>query len=107
MEASDMIDVIHYFFEEDMNMSTGEQAEAKEEVRKSLYLTLYGTTYNYASGVSKGKDAFIEDDDGEQFVNDLKPFDPLAPATKPYVSPTRFDPNSTKPFGSVLDAPIG
>jgi deoxyribodipyrimidine photolyase-related protein len=28
-------------------------------------------------------------------------------ATKPYVSPTRFDPNSTKPFGSVLDAPIG
>jgi len=107
MEASDMIDVIHYLFEEDMNMSSGEQAEAKEEVRKSLYSTLYGTTYNYTSDASRSKNTFIEEDDGEQFVNELKPFDPLAPPTKPYVSPTRFDPNSTKPFGSALDAPIG
>jgi hypothetical protein len=40
-------------------------------------------------------------------LDDVVPVDPLKGPTKSYVPPTDFNPDSIKPFGDVLDAPLG
>lgn len=96
-----MVDLLHFYFEEDTRYSSAEQAEAVSSVRTSLYL-LYGMTYKYGVN-SKGKTgkSYVE---GDYRFSD----DPLADhELKPYVPPTEFNPNSAMPFGGVLDAPLG
>lgn len=92
MELSDMLDVIHYFYEEDLNFSTHEQLKMAEKRRVYIYREMYQTEYRYQ----------IEDSS-----ESVSPFDPAGGGTKPYVPPTEFNPDSANPFGSVLDAPIG
>lgn len=116
MPASDMLDVIHYFFEDDLNYSTPEQAEARDKMRSSLYGQLYQTTYRYATGANSSKSAkpvkdFSVDDDEEIRPVELKErrndsFNPAIPP-KPYVAPTPIGTNSARPFGNILDAPLG
>lgn len=105
MEASDMLDVLHYFFEDDLNYSTAEQAEARDRTRSALYEDLYNSTYNYATtkGNAKSFDEIKDFDTPQEKLPE--PFSP-ASKPKPYVAPTRFDPESVKPFGTVLDAPF-
>lgn len=106
-----MMDVIHYFFEEDMNASTGEQAEARSKTRTQLYQDLYGRPYKYAtkgsksSGTQNMKPEDYETEDGPSMA-DIKPFDPKKEPTKAYFAPTDFDPDSASPFGNSLDAPM-
>lgn len=107
---SDMLDVIHFFLEEDStNVSTAEQAEAKDSIRISIYKNMYDTEYKYAStksstGIENLDDPFGDDDDDMPV-----PVDPFARSNvvKPYVPPTDFDPDAAKPFGRILDAPLG
>lgn len=106
-----MLDVIHYIFEEDLTFSTGEQADAQTEVRKSLYRELYNKTYNYnrGSGKSKNANGF---DDIEGLMEEEPPVVPVDPVkeskkTKAYTPPTNLNADSPLPFGNVLDAPIG
>jgi hypothetical protein len=107
MDAADLLDVLHYFFEEDSaRITTGEQAEAISDLRVNLYRG-YGINYKYAvkknsSGQTYGGRAYVSDDN-----SDLTPFDPTNQETKPFVPATEFDPDSYNPFGSVLDAPLG
>lgn len=107
MDAVDLLDVLHFFFEEDSaRLSTGEQAEAVSEMRVNLYRS-YGYSYKYAikkksSTTSYGGRSYIDDDN-----QDLTPFDPANQETKPFIPATDFNPDSANPFGSVLDAPIG
>ena len=86
-----MLDLIHYFFEEDARYSTAEEAEAVSELRAVIYGMLYGTTYKYRvqkkSGVGSSGNYGTED-------------------IKPYIPPTEFDADSYLPFGSTLDAPL-
>ena len=89
LEASEFLDVIHYFFEEDSSFSTREEAIAKTEMRKRFYRMLYDMDYIY--GLSDKETSGAEGYD----VDDVKP----------YVPPTDFNPESINPFGSVLDAP--
>lgn len=89
MDAPDMIDVIHYFLEEDLRYSSIEEMKMHEAVRGDIYQRLYGVKYRYVSGTGSNTTDF----DGQE--------------VKPYVPPTEFDPDSANPFGSVLDAPIG
>lgn len=104
-----MLDVLHYFFEEDaLSSSTAEHAEAKDAVRNSVYMTMYETEYKY--GAKKSGQSGISEldyplDDDEPPV----PIDPFAKSNsvKPFTPATDFDPNSSKPFGRVLDAPLG
>jgi hypothetical protein len=107
MEASDMLDVLHYFFEDDMNYSTGEQAEARDKTRSSIYRELYGGSYKYSTGANKDR---IRASDSVDFTPEqdaaISPFESQKDS-KPYVAPTPFDPSSAKPFGKVLDAPLG
>lgn len=104
-----MLDVLHYFFEEDaLWSSTAEHAEAKDAVRSEVYATLYNTTYNY--GASKSKQANFDDLDAPLDDFDIpQPVDPFerSNSVKPYTPATSFNPDAHKPFGSVLDAPLG
>jgi hypothetical protein len=92
MEASDLLDVLHYLFEEDLRVSSGEEAKAVEESRKLIYGNLYNRPYKYArtqsNSTSTGGDSF----------DDFAPITPYTPSKpKPYIPPTDFDPNSGIP----------
>ncbi len=89
-----MLDVVHYFFEEDSRYSSPEEAESISAVRTSLYESLYNQTYRYKikSNINRGNSDYSYSDPNE---------------VKPYIPPTEFDPDSANPFGGVLDAPIG
>lgn len=88
-----MLDVVHYFFEQDSRFTTAEEAEALSALRTRVYGSLYQTPYNYSIKTSRGRGGQTASfDDG---------------ALKPYIPPTEFDADSPMPFGNVLDAPIG
>lgn len=95
MELSDMLDVIHFFFEEDSRYSSAEEAEGVSALRTSIYRNLYGTSYRY--GTQKSKNTQTSAGSYSEFSD----------AAKPYVPPTEFDPEMMNPYGSLLDAPIG
>ena len=94
MELSDMVDVLHFYFEDDSRYASAEEAEAVSALRSSLYSTMYNTKYVYAMKSGSGSNRSNE-------------FSPVTDELKPYIAPTEFDPTSSNPFGSVLDAPIG
>lgn len=103
MDAAEMCDVLHFFFEEDNRFSTGEEAEALSRFRSSFY-RMYNKTYAY--GVSS------ESNTGRQYIsNDGTDIDdPLGSGqkvTKGYIPPTKFNGSSSAPFGATLDPPIG
>lgn len=111
MDAKDMTDVLHYFFEEDLELPSAEMAEAKSEVRKIVYESLYGLTYKYAYKSSDSSRVYANgsgtQSDGYVGSDNLEPFDPSPMTRKAYVPPTEFNPDSPMPFGKTLDAPLG
>jgi hypothetical protein len=108
MEFSDMLDVLHYFLEDDMNYSTAEQAEARDKTRSSIYSDLYHSEYKYASKKqgSNYASGTVDFDEPQVSEPELKPFEPKK-KPKPYLEPTNVNANSPKPFGDVLDSPLG
>lgn len=90
-----MLDVIHYFYEEDLNYASLEQLQMTDARRAHMFENLYGQTYAYKSGLNAENGT----------INQFNPNG--AAGTKPFIPPTEFDPDSHNPFGSVLDAPIG
>lgn len=118
MEASDMLDVLHFYFEDDFNYSSAEQAEAHGKVREGIYKELYGVDYRYASkssgskngGVSTASGSFMDDELGieeDSTEEVITPLNPKIEKPKQYVPPTSFNPDSSNPFGDILDSPIG
>jgi hypothetical protein len=106
MDASDMVDILHYFFEEDNKFDSGEQAEAVSGMRTELY-KLYERTYAYGvkSSNSASNRAYVGNGATDGF--DGLPFDPENAPVKPFVPSTDFNPESSNPFGGVLDVPMG
>lgn len=112
MEASDMLDVLHFFFEEDLFYSTAEQAEGRDRAREAIYQDFYGEHYKYSA--SKGSSASGQgisrnfDFDIEEVEEEITPFDPLQKKqpTKPYIPPTPVNATASQPFGNVLDGPL-
>jgi len=109
--AGDMLDVIHYLFEEDINYSSGEQAEARSKARSSMYSDLYQGSYSY--GVAMKKEGYNYDNgstvptDGYYEDDDIKPYDPDREPLKPYIPPTTFDEGTGLPLdNTILDAPL-
>jgi len=105
MEVSDMLDVIHYFYDESMNFSTIEQGKWADSRRERISEDLYGTEYRYKS--------FTEDKDSNKDFGsydeneDIVAFNPSVKSeTKSYIPPTKMEADSADPFGGVLDAPI-
>lgn len=111
MDASDMLDVLHYLMEEDTHRDR-EAASAQTEARKVLYKELYNREYKYGYEGKKSSGTDFDNLDspasGWGEYDDLQPFDPSARQdVKPYVPPTEFDPDSADPFGGLLDGPVG
>jgi len=106
MELAEMLDVIHVLFEEDYTSAlNAEQVDAKIRVRQVIYREFYDKTYSSTFS----SNSYIDEETINPAVDysDVKPFDPKEAARKPYVPPTEFNPESPKPFGKVLDAPLG
>lgn len=110
MEAADMLDVIHYYAEQDFRYASADQAEVVSKGRTALY-EMYGMEYKYGntsssnSGTTYGGRVYITDESPSN--DDLVPFDPANQKPKPFVKATEMNPDSSMPFGSVLDAPLG
>lgn len=84
-----MLDVIHYYYEEDMNYSTMEQMQMVEARRIHIFEQLYNQTYNYRLDHSNSR---ADNSDGS--------------ISKPYIPPTPIDESSSLPFGDILDSPL-
>ena len=106
MEMSDMLDVMHFFMEEDFSQSsTAEQSEAKDRARELIYRSLYNQNYTMAK---RNKNYQTANYDAEMYEDSqIVPVDPLKGPTKSYVPATDFNPESSKPFGDLLDPPAG
>lgn len=107
MEMSEMLDIVHFFLEEDLRYSSGEEYEATNSVRTYIYESLYSTPYKYKGGSIRDKSK-----GGRQYIDKNATWDDLPSEfspdkeVKPYIPPTEVNPESTLPFGSVLDSPI-
>lgn len=109
LSMSDMLDVLHYLFEEDStSIGTGEHLEARDAVRSQIYSTMYGTEYKYAAQPSSQVQSFdnIDDPLDDEMPVPIDPFKKSG-AIKPFRPATKFDPDASLPFGNVLDAPLG
>ena len=104
MELSDMLDVIHYFYEDDLDYASVEQAQMTDARRITIFRQLYGTEYRYASSDTKNR---VAGSNANFDFDDLTPFDPTNNVTKPFVPATEIDETSINPFGDILDAPLG
>lgn len=112
-----MLDVVHFMLEDDLNKhSTGEGMEAASEVRTSIYRSIYNREYEYAISKSgRSASGSMTYADGsivgspEDDLSDISAFDPnpVKKSSKPYIPPTKFNPDSNLPFGKDLDAPLG
>jgi|688.fasta_scaffold62329_4 hypothetical protein len=101
MDAADMLDVIHYIYEEDINYVSQEQAQMVETRRVAIWKSMYNAPYRYTV-FQKSNEFDVEE------TEDFKAFDPTQRSNvKPYFPPTDFSADDSDPFGGVLDAPIG
>jgi hypothetical protein len=112
MDVSDMLDVIHYFFEDDYRYSTNEESIYKDEFRKSFYSQMYSYKYKYSSEDSQGRDSYrdfdVEAPESLTEVEEvIEPFSPRErKASKAFIEATPMVGDEIKPFGSILDGPI-
>jgi hypothetical protein len=107
MDSVEMLDVIHVLFEEDYtNVTSAEQVDAKNKIRKIIYKEFYDKNYEYSSS-SKTDYSDLEPEESGYDYSDVVPFDPAKAETKPFVPSTDFNPDAALPFGKILDAPLG
>jgi len=97
-----MLDVLHYYMETDFRVSSAEQAEARDKARSIIYKSLYNKEYRFGKS-NKG----YSQPTASGFESSFDDGDPLKGPTKSYVPPTDFNADSGKPFGDILDAPLG
>jgi hypothetical protein len=90
---SDMLDVIHFLFEEDSRYRSQEEIQSVSAIRTQVYESLYGITYPY-----KVKATQTGDNSSTEFMD--------TDYVKPYTPPTEFDPDSFNPFGKTLEPPL-
>ena len=114
MRPNDMLDVLHYFFEDDLDYSTAEQAKVRGNVRTHIYEGMYESKYKYlpddeSSQTASGDYSATQDFDSEE-EDDL--IDPFASSkekkvVKPFMKATTMGPDEDNPFDNILDAPLG
>lgn len=118
MEASDMLDVLHFYFEEDNSYPSEEQLASTSSVRTAVYETWYDRPYKYK--YTPKKKSTTAGENGPEYSEsptqdfgdvdadgDVIPFNPKAEKPKAYVEPTEMNGESAMPFGNTLDAPLG
>lgn len=101
-----MLDVVHYLFEDDTTVSSSEENESRNSIRKTLYKTVYNREFAYAQGTDGQQTRDFGSEPFDEFDNYIPPS--TSTVTKPYFAPTNFDPDSEDPFGGVLrERPLG
>jgi len=90
-----MLDIVHYCFEADA-LGEKEVQDAKAKMRSTIYSQLYGRSYTWGNGTREREFGTQELASGVSTLTH-----------KPYVPPTPVDAAAAKPFGTVLDAPLG
>lgn len=110
LDSRDLVDVLHYMFEDDTAYATAEQAEARSTIRELLYRDLYNKTYKYAysgksgTGTTTGSQRLAEFDIPDAVQDDIKQRpEPKKQATKPYIRPTDL---SEEALSKVLQPPL-
>ena len=105
LESSDMLDVIHCIFEDDAKVSSSEEHETQQSIRKILYKEIYGREYRYGSN-SRNNNQYSNYDEysDDSGFNNFTP--PTSNEVKPYIPPTNFNPDSDNPFG-LKEKPLG
>jgi hypothetical protein len=108
LEASEMLDVIHYFFEEDIRNLAKEQIEYNNSIRDSVYENLYDGKYKRVFTKNSGNKSYDFDEElsAEEREAPIKPFNPRTEKTKSYIPPTPILSNPGKPFGATLEEPL-
>ena len=110
-----MLDVIHFYFEEDNFYVSPEAVESRSKLREVLYKQWFDQDYKYKIETKKKSTPGSRlPDDFEPLSNDdvlsdeeaAKPFNPREMATKPYIEPTSPDLSSDSPFGDILGSPM-
>jgi hypothetical protein len=117
MNAEALLDILHYLFEEDLMASASGYPETtlrKDGIRKTLYEKIYDRAYRVPGsqepdsepipGTAHGSDG-DNDDDLDRELQELAAMQ--VTARKKYIPPTDMDPSKAKPFGDVLDGPMG
>jgi hypothetical protein len=104
MPVSDMLDVLHYFFEEDMKYPSEEEAESVSKMRTLIYREMYNMEYQY--GFKKKSSTNYSSASSNNF-DDLVPFDPTNAQTKPFIPATQVDPDTGMFMSEHLEPPVG
>ena len=102
-----MLDVIHFYFEEDLMADSKEEVENKTRVRSLIYREMYHKAYKYGNSSSGESYNYSTASDGFIGEADDEVDEPIKPSQKTYIPPTDFNPDSPVPFGKNLDAPLG
>lgn len=107
-----MLDVVHFYFEQDHRYATFEEASFKDRFRSSIFKNLYKSEYTFGFSEEDNNDALSSSDEPLEIAENekpeiIEPFNPRAKNVKGFIEPTNFNENSSKPFGSILDEPLG
>lgn len=120
MDVSDMLDVFHFLMEEENTYTSEENMQSRLKMKEVIYEKLYGTTFkykykgtndkssaerSYTPSASQDLDDIPEAD--EERDGPISAFEPREQPTKPLIPFTEYDPSADKPFGNILDAPLG
>jgi hypothetical protein len=99
-----MLDIVHYLFESD-SLGEKEEQDAKLKMRRSIYGQLYQRPYTWGGGTADGGHEFGTQEvaSGAVYAGGTTP----QLTHKPYIPPTPVNADSAKPYGNVLDAPLG
>ena len=108
LEVSDMLDVIHYLFEEDAVISSEAEFETKNNARDIIYETVYDRKFAYSAKKKKDFDEYSDDYSSEPFDKSGNYVPSTKNYVKPYIPPTNFDPDASNPYSGVLrETPLG
>lgn len=107
LNIPDLCDVLHFMFEDDLRVSTEDEAKIVDKSRVRLYKDLYNVTYEYARDDQEDWGPPLEHSDLDDDDNsDVQPFQTKKEPTKRYITPTQFNQNAANPYYGVLDPPL-
>ena len=91
-----MLDIIHYFFEDDLTPRWEQDSEVKSRVRAVLYREMYKREYKYGMSTEADRHADWEVPTSEMYGP------PTDGSIKPYIPPT-----PPEELQNILDGPMG
>ena len=119
-----MLDVFHYFLEEDYRYTSEYEPVYKDAFRENLLKSFYGIDYKYKNQdynseqredlnrISDNLENYkmewnTPESENDQEFEILTPFNPRKSDAQPYIAPTEMANDDQKPFGNILDSPLG